>query len=209
MPTRSRVAGIVAPALAILAVLAAVAVRAQEELPLELLRPGAAFRIHPQGSEVGWEVGATMHTVRSSTRAVSGEARVVGVRDDAWDLGGRLEIDAASFKTGNARRDRTLHETSLDVKKHPRIVFAPKALLRTSSWAEDERLAIEGDLTVRGVTKPLRFPVVVERQGARLVVEGATDLRWADFGVPDPSFLVVRLAPEVRVRARLELRPAS
>ena len=46
-------------------------------------------------------------------------------------------------------------------------------------------LAIEGDLSIRGVTKPVRIPVTLTRRGARLVVVGSTRLQWAEYGVPE------------------------
>jgi polyisoprenoid-binding protein YceI len=169
------------------------------------LQPGTEYRVDPVRSEVSWEVDASLHAVRSRTRKLSGTTRVLEAGEDGVILAGRLEIDAASFETGKARRDRILRERSLATGEHPRIVFVPQRIFRTSSWAEDEALAIEGDLTIRGVTRPVRIPVTLSRRGVRLVVEGATRLRWADYGVPDPSFFPVKLRPDVDVRAHLEL----
>lgn len=173
--------------------------RAQE------LRPGTDYRVDPAKSEISWEVDASLHVVRSRTQELSGRVKVVSAGDEGAVLDGRLEIAAASFATGNGRRDRTLRERSLAVGDHPAIVFVPRRIFRTSSWAEDEALAIEGDLTLRGVTRSLRLPVTLVERGVRLLVEGRTRVRWADYGVPDPSFFPVRLRPDVEVQAHLEL----
>jgi polyisoprenoid-binding protein YceI len=173
--------------------------RAQE------LQPGASYRVDPARSELAWEVDASLRAVRSRTRALAGQVRVVSTGDDGVSLEGRLEIEAASFETGNERRDRTLRERTLAVTEHPTILFVPHRVFRTSSWAEDESLALEGDLTIRGTTRPVRIPVTLERRGARLVVEGRVRLLWADYAIPDPSFFPMKLRPDVDVQAHLEL----
>ena len=76
------------------------------------LRPGADYRIDSAKSEIAWEVDASLHTVRSRTRELSGRVKVVSSGDDGVSLEGRLEIDAGSFETGNGRRDRVLRELS-------------------------------------------------------------------------------------------------
>ena len=164
---------------AVLACLAAPAL-----LPAQELTPGTEYRVDATRSEVAWELDASLRGVRR-----------------------RLEIDAASFETGSARRDRTLHDESLATGEHPRIVFSPHRIYRTSSWAEDEALAIEGDLSIRGVTRAMRIPVILTRRGQRLVVDGTMRLQWADYGVPDPSSFLYRVRPEVQVTAHLELVP--
>jgi polyisoprenoid-binding protein YceI len=175
--------------------------------PAQELTVGTEYEVDGARSEIAWEVEASRRPVRSSTRDLTGTARVVQVGDEGALLEGRLEIAAGSFDTGNARRDRTLRESCLATGEHPRIVFVPRRVFRTSSWAEDEVLALEGDLSIRGVTKAVRIPVTLSRRGQRLVVDGVTRLRWADYGIPDPSSFLLRVRPEVRIVAHLELAP--
>jgi polyisoprenoid-binding protein YceI len=188
-----------AAALALLA--APLPVQAQE------LTAGSEYRVDAARSEIVWEVDASFRSVRSRTRKMGGTAKVVSVGEDGAELEGRLEIESASFDTGNPRRDRTLHEKSLASEEHPSIVFVPRRIYRTSSWAEEEVLALEGDLSIRGVTKPVRIPVTLRRRGARLVVAGSTRLQWAEYGVPDPSSFLSKVRPDVQIEAHLELVP--
>jgi polyisoprenoid-binding protein YceI len=67
-----------------------------------------------------------------------------------------VDIDAKSLWTGDTARDAHLvSEDFLDADRHPRIRFRSHAveILGPSDW----RLA--GDLTIRGVTKPVRLAV--------------------------------------------------
>lgn len=176
-------------------------------LAAQELTPGTEYRVDAAKSEISWVLDASLRAVRSQTRELSGTARVLEAGEDGVLLEGQLEIDAGSFETGSPRRDRTLREQSLATGEHPRIVFAPRRIFRISSWAEDEALAIEGDLSIRGVTQPVLIPVILTRRGQRLVVDGTTRLQWADYGVPDPSSFLYRVRPEVQVTAHLELVP--
>jgi hypothetical protein len=37
-------------------------------------------------------------------------------------------------------------------------------------------------------------------QGSSITAEGTFDVAWADFGIPDPSFFVVRIDPVAHAR---------
>jgi polyisoprenoid-binding protein YceI len=67
-----------------------------------------------------------------------------------------VKIDAASIDTNDEKRDG--HLKSLDffgVKKHPTITFESTAVKR----AKNGQLEVRGDLTMRGVTKPVTLQV--------------------------------------------------
>jgi polyisoprenoid-binding protein YceI len=65
-------------------------------------------------------------------------------------------IDARTINTRNADRDKDLRsELFFDVAKHPRITFKSR-----SATVEDHgKLRVLGDLTIRGVTKPVTLAV--------------------------------------------------
>jgi polyisoprenoid-binding protein YceI len=66
-----------------------------------------------------------------------------------------VTIDAASFESGNEARDNAVKSTEyLDVAAHPRFTFQS-----TKIRARHDGYVLAGDLTVRGVTRPveLRF----------------------------------------------------
>ena len=62
-------------------------------------------------------------------------------------------IDAASINTGTDGRDEHLRSADFfDVANHPNITFESKSIER-----KGDQYVIEGDLTIRGVTKPAPF----------------------------------------------------
>lgn len=63
----------------------------------------------------------------------------------------KAEIDASSIYTANERRDNHLRSADFfDVAKHPTLTFES-----TKVTGEGGKLKIEGNLTMRGVTKPV------------------------------------------------------
>ena len=44
-----------------------------------------------------------------------------------------------------------------------------------------------------GVTQPVSFPLVAERDGAEIVINGSLQIRYAEWHIPNPSFGVAQL----------------
>ncbi len=173
-------------------------------LPLD---EGVVYRIDPSTARVRFELPATLHTVHGRSEEVSGTV-LLRSREDGYELEGSVRIPAVSLDTGNARRDRKMRKESLLAAVHPDILFEPRRLRIASSQPSGPGRAsflLEGDLAVRGVSRPVALRVEVSNDRGRLLVDGETELAWADFGVPDPSFLLVRIARRLTVRIHVEL----
>lgn len=66
------------------------------------------------------------------------------------------EIDVASIDTGNADRDNHLRTNDFfDVANHPKILFKSTSIEEKG----DGEYVVHGDLTIRGVTKPVALDV--------------------------------------------------
>lgn len=95
-----------------------------------------------------------------------------------------IEIDTASVDTNHAERDKHIRSGDfLDVDKYPTATFASTGFVATESGA-----MISGDLTIRGVTKPVNFEVTKVGEGAdpwggyRVGFTGTMNLIRADYG---------------------------
>ena len=98
----------------------------------------------------------------------------------------RLTIQAKSIETRNKQRDDHLRSNDfLDMDNHPTIEFVSTGVEQTS----DTEFAVTGDLTIRGVTKPVT--VDFELTGAendpwgnfRIGFEGKVVINRKDWGV--------------------------
>jgi polyisoprenoid-binding protein YceI len=96
-------------------------------------------------------------------------------------VGGRLVVDVASLDTKHAKRDKhLLSKDFFEVESHPEIVFEATSV-RPSA---DGTALVEGDLTVRGRTRKLSFPVSYQAEGADAVVlKGTVEIDRTDYGL--------------------------
>ena len=96
-------------------------------------------------------------------------------------------IDAASIETREAQRDAHLRSADfLDVEKFPTLSFKSERV----SVVRDGELAVEGDLTIHGVTRKAVFtvegptPPTKDPWGnTRLAVSGTTKVNRKDYGL--------------------------
>lgn len=93
------------------------------------------------------------------------------------------EIEAASFRTGNPQRDRTvLQRRHLDASRHPVITFAAQGAQPKST--NPAAGTIGGTLTVRGVERPVTLVVSsAEPAGADISVTASMHVDRFDFGL--------------------------
>lgn len=119
-----------------------------------------------------------------------------------------IRIDAASVDTGDEKLESVLRSDAFfDVARHPEIVYRSTAL----RFEGERPVAVDGELTMLGVTRPLRLQVDHFRCGPvpilRHWVCGANataSLRRSDFGID--RFLSLGLGDEVRLTLQIEAR---
>ena len=98
-----------------------------------------------------------------------------------------VEIDAASIETRDTQRDAHLKSTDfLDVEKFPALTFKSTRI----SLVQEGKIAVEGDLTIRGVTRKVLFtaegptPPAKDPWGnTRVAVSATTKINRKDFGL--------------------------
>lgn len=167
---------------------------------------GAAYRIDPAAAEAGFDLKATMHTVHGTTRKLEGQVTVDPESDSTLKLSGRITVDTASLVTGSDRRDATMHEKTLAVATYPGIVFEPERFVASGPPRPDGSLpgSLSGRLTIRGKSRAQTMATTLTVREDRISAEGRFDVGWADFGIPDPSFLFVHIESTVHAHFRAE-----
>jgi len=160
-----------------------------------LVTQSATFRIDTSACEAGFDLKATMHTVHGSTTNLTGELRVEPEDSGALKLSGKISISATSLETGNAKRDATMHSKSLLVASFPNIEFEPDRFTPSGGPGVDGAVpgVVSGRLTIRGQTRAQEIAATLARHDKRISASGTFDVAWAEFGVPDPSFFVVKI----------------
>lgn len=111
------------------------------------------YKVDPAHSEIGFRV---KHLGLSTVRGVftESDAEIVFPGTELSGMQAEATIHAASVNTNEADRDAHLRSADFfDAENHPTITFSN---LNVTS-VEGSRFTLEGDLTIRGVTKPVRL----------------------------------------------------
>ncbi len=99
-----------------------------------------------------------------------------------------FKIEASSIDTGNKRRDRHLRSKDFfEVKKYPYITFKSTKVKKV----DDNRVLVEGELTIKGTTKKVVLPVEILGFAKHPIVKGkivgafdtALTIDRQDFGI--------------------------
>jgi polyisoprenoid-binding protein YceI len=175
-------------------------------------RPGSpapgVWAIDPGHAEVGF-VGRHFGLTKIRGRFTGVEGRVV-IGDDLDASTIEVTIDMATVSSGDRSRDDHLRSPDLfDVDRHPTATFRSTRVV-----ASNERGTVEGDLTIRGVTRPVTL--VVEYRGAardpwgnaRTVFSARSDINREHWGLTwnmilDTGGLLV--SREIRLEIEVEL----
>jgi polyisoprenoid-binding protein YceI len=175
----------------------------------------ARWTLDPAHSEVGFRV---RHMMVSWTKGRFGAFSGTVVLDDAHPERSTVEvsIEAASIDTREPQRDQHLRSADfLDVERHPRIAFRSTAVTPAGGGAFEVR----GELTIRGVTRPVTLEVEglgpAHRDpwgGVRRGAQARTRIDRKDFGLVWNGVLEaggVLVGDEVRIELEVELVQAQ
>ena len=124
-------------------------------LLIPVLTEAATWQIDPAHSSVGFMIRhLTVSNVKGSFNKAQG---AITIDDkDITSLRVEISIDASSVDTGHAQRDEHLRGPDFfDVTKYPTITFVSKKVSKTDL----NKLKVEGELTIHGVTKAITVEV--------------------------------------------------
>lgn len=145
--------------------------------------PAGTWQIDPSHSEVGFTVRHMMVSkVRGRFATFSG---TVTTADEPLAATVEASVDIASIDTGDAGRDEHLRTADFfDIDNHPTMTFRSTGIAGGGTDYE-----LTGDLTIRGVTRPVTFDLEVGGVGSdlwggtRAGFTATTQISRKDFGL--------------------------
>lgn len=134
--------------------------------------------------------------------------RVVLDFDPAQPARGQIDVsvDTASIDTQDGERDEILRGPEFfATAQHPTAVFHATRFERAGSgWRAS------GELTIRGVTKPVPVTFMLAPAGAATVMKGSASLKRLDFGLGQGEWASTEwVGDPVDVRFELKLAPVG
>jgi polyisoprenoid-binding protein YceI len=146
------------------------------------------------------------------TRGISG-AVVVDEEGQPVAAESRVAVDLSQLTSDSDRRDGFIKRRTLDTDNHPEAVFVPRRILGLegplpTGGAVEFRMA--GDMTVRGVTRPVVWDVRARRDGAAVVGTASTRFTFGRFELEIPRVRsVLSVDDEIRLEYDFRFVPAD
>ena len=113
------------------------------------------------------------------------EASIASVKDDFSDAVFEISADIPAINTDNEGRDKDLQsDRFFDAAKFPKLTFKSTSFTKV----EGNKYKLVGDLTMKGVTKPVELQVTIngpiDRRGKKVIgIKVAGIIKRTEFGV--------------------------
>jgi polyisoprenoid-binding protein YceI len=101
-----------------------------------------------------------------------------------------FEIDVASIKSDNSKRDSQFAGNIMDTATYPTATFRLSTPIDLGAIPADNQnitATAQGELTMHGVTRPVSFDVTATIANGTIGVLGSIDITFADYGIANPS----------------------
>lgn len=152
--------------------------------------------LDPAATEITFLLGATGHDVHGILHLASGQLGFDAEKGSAW---GEITIDARRADSGHAKRDRTMHRKVLESESHPLITFRAERLEGAVAPEGASSFRIAGTVSMLGVDHPLTLPIEATITGDQVDATTTFPVPYVEWGLHNPSMLVLRVAKSVDV----------
>ena len=152
-------------------------------------------------SRIEFSLAATLHTVNGTFDLKEGFIRI---DPDSGKLTGRIVVDVQSGKTGDPERDRRMHQEILESGRFPEAVFLPDRIIDRLALAGESIIGVHGVLRLHGEDHDMTLPVKVSIENGRLSSTSHFSIPYVQWGMKDPSTMLLRVKKAVQVQMRIE-----
>jgi polyisoprenoid-binding protein YceI len=156
--------------------------------------------LDPEASAATFTLDSTLHMVHGTLAIRSGEIR--------FDTGtgvasGEVLIDATLTDTGNAKRDKKMHNKVLESERYPAIVFTPERIDGTLAGSGRSEIDLRGSVSIHGSEHPLVLHAALEADGEKLSGTTSFVVPFVEWGMKDPSVFILRVDKQVEVTVEM------
>lgn len=120
-------------------------------------------------------------------------------------------VPMKAFQFPRSLMQEHFNENYVESAKYPKDTFSGQLVgfPAVLASAGPQAVQVEGDLTIHGVTKRVRVPGTLERQGNRLLVNAKFAIAPADYNIEIPALVRGHVAKSVDVTVALACEPIS
>ena len=143
------------------------------------------------GSQVGYRVNEVLfgqqNTAVGRTSAVNGHLTITGHAAAA----GTFTVAMATVKSDQSQRDVQFNGRIMDTSSYPTAAFTlthPISLDPPPAAGATRTYTAQGNLTLRGQTRPVTFKLTAEHVASTIKLSGSIPVTFATWDIPNPSF---------------------
>lgn len=125
-------------------------------------------------------------TAVGRTDKVTGDMTIQGTTVNA----AKFTVDMTSVKSDRAQRDGQFQGRIMNTSQFPTAEFVLTSPISVGSLPADKTditVPAKGRLTLKGKTNDVSFELKARRNGSNLEVNGTIPVRFADYGIDNPS----------------------
>lgn len=129
------------------------------------------------------------------TSMIEGSLTIAGTQVTAAEF----SVDIASMESDDSRRDNQFRGPIMNSTEFPTADFVLTSPIELGDIpAEGETITADasGELTLRGVTNPVSFPLSARLVDGEIETLGSIDVVFADYGIANPSNNVISVRDE-------------
>ncbi len=156
----------------------------------------AVFEIDPAKTVVEFTLGDVIHTVHGTFKAKAGKVMFDAASGEAR---GEFVIDATTGVSGNGIRDRKMHKEILESDKFPEASFTPTHVTGAIQAQGDSTVQVQGVFRLHGADHQITLSVPLQGDGTNLTAKLHFAVPYVDWGLKDPSNIVLRVGKQVEI----------
>ncbi|ALG13058.1 YceI family protein [Kibdelosporangium phytohabitans] len=165
-----------------------------------------------EGSQAGYRVKEILFgqdtTAVGRTGKVTGSVALSGTRITS----GTVTVDMGSVATDKSGRDEQFRNRIMSVSQFPTSTFALRGqadLGAVPAVGQKVTVKASGQLTLRGVSKPVTVDLSAVRNGDTIQVQTSIPVVFADYSIPDPGIPGIDIEDNGVIEVLLTLRKAT
>ncbi len=153
--------------------------------------------LDPAQTDIHWTLRGGLHTVHGTFKLKSGEFLFnpkTGVAE------GEILVDATTGESGNAARDKRMHDEVLESNRYPAIFYHPTEIKGPFTAGEGTQdLTGEGTFNIHGADHPLELPLKVQMRAGTVTATTRFTVPFVEWGMKNPSRFLLRVGKQVEV----------
>jgi polyisoprenoid-binding protein YceI len=161
--------------------------------------------------------GKILFDMKASMHDVQGQATQFTAKIDVGEGGintGTVSIPASQLTTFLDVRDKRMYEDVLQVIRFPTITYTILSMSGSTeglnSGKGKGKITMTGILTVASVEREVTIPAAyMWTEDGSLKMAGKVQIKWPDFGLPDPSIMISKLYPLVNIKFSIASKPQN